>query len=267
MANIKITVEGPLMDGHKITFKAPCNCNVVEKLDVRYIDDNTQKSKLFTMKDSHGNDLTGLGNLFSQGAYVDVVLDPNSGSAYLQNAGTNGYIEQKLKIVGTPVDNLESDRADLPLSARQGKILNNSLGGFKFKSTNGKKQVSVDGGSTWENFSSGAELLWTNPAPNTDFAPQTISLNLSNYTHVAIEALYTSQGEPNDTYTKTLIEKNTDGYISAYRMPDQSEFERRYTQVKNDRIVFDSGLYAYNGVYINNSACVPKRIWGLNIEL
>ena len=132
MANIKITVEGPLMDGHKITFKAPCNCDVVEKLDVRYIESNTQKSKLFTMKDSHGNDLTGLGNLFYQDAYVDVVLDTNSLSAYLQNAGTNGYLEERLKTAGTPVDNLESDRADLPLSARQGKILNNSLGGVRF---------------------------------------------------------------------------------------------------------------------------------------
>ena len=129
MANIKITVEGPLMDGHKITFKAPCNCDVVEKLDVRYIENNTQKSILFTMKDSHGNDLTGLGNLFFKDAYVDVVLDPNSGSAYLQNAGTNAYLEEKFKtaVSVTPVDNLESDRADLPLSARQGKILNDSL--------------------------------------------------------------------------------------------------------------------------------------------
>ena len=96
MANIIITVDGPLMDGHKITFKAPCNCNVVEKLDVRYIEDNAQASRLFTMKDSHGNDLTGLGNLFSQGAYVNVVLDTNGGFAYLQNAATNTYLEQKI---------------------------------------------------------------------------------------------------------------------------------------------------------------------------
>ena len=134
MANIKITVEGSLMDGHKITFKAPCNCDAVEKLDVRYIENNTQKSKLFTMKDSHGNDLTGLGNLFFKDAYVDVVLDPNSGSAYLQNAGTNAYLEEKLKTAGTPVDNLLSDRADLPLSARQGKILNESLDELSKKS-------------------------------------------------------------------------------------------------------------------------------------
>ena len=95
MANIKITVDGPLMDGHKITFKAPCDCSSVEKLEVLYVEDSTQKSRLFTMKDSHGNDLTGLGNLFSKDAYVNVVLDTNSSSAYLQNAATNTYLEQK----------------------------------------------------------------------------------------------------------------------------------------------------------------------------
>ncbi len=96
MANIKITVDGPLMDGHKVTFKAPCDCTRVDKLDVRYVKDNAQASKLFTMKDSHGNDLTGLGNLFAVGAYVDVVLDTVNGFAYLQNAATNGYLESKM---------------------------------------------------------------------------------------------------------------------------------------------------------------------------
>lgn len=95
MANIKITVDGPLMDGHKITFKAPCHCSSVEKLEVFYVEDSTQKSRLFTMKDSHGSDLTGLGNLFSKDAYVSVVLDTNSSSAYLQNADTNAYLEQR----------------------------------------------------------------------------------------------------------------------------------------------------------------------------
>lgn len=96
MANVKITVNGPLMDGHKVTFKAPCNCDVVEKLDVRYVEDSTQKSKLFTMKDTHGNDVTGLGNLFEAESYVHVILDTVNCFAYLQNADTNGYIEKRL---------------------------------------------------------------------------------------------------------------------------------------------------------------------------
>ena len=31
--------------------------------------------------------------------------------------------------------------------------INSSLGGFQFQTVNGKKQVSTNGGSTWENFS------------------------------------------------------------------------------------------------------------------
>lgn len=99
MANIKITVEGSLMDGHRITFKAPCHCSQAEKLEVLYIEDNTQKSKVFTMRDSQCKDLTGMDNLFAEGAYVDIVLDTTNSVAYLQNANTNAYLEKKLEII------------------------------------------------------------------------------------------------------------------------------------------------------------------------
>ena len=93
MANIKIVVDGPLMDGHKVTFKAPCPCSEVEKLNVYYVKEGTQVSRSFTMKDTHGNDLTGIGDLFIEGAYVHVILDTIHAFAYLQNADTNGYLE------------------------------------------------------------------------------------------------------------------------------------------------------------------------------
>lgn len=100
MANVKIMVDGALMDGHRVTFKAPCNCVEVEKLKICYVKDGEQQSKLFTMKDSHGNNLTRLGNLFSKGAYVDAILDTNNNVAYLQNAATNRYLEQKMEPLG-----------------------------------------------------------------------------------------------------------------------------------------------------------------------
>ena len=93
MANIRIVVDGPLMDGHKLTFKAPCDCSDMEYLDVRYMKDNTQVSKLFTMKDANCNALTVTQNLFAKDSYVSVILDTKKGRAYLQNANTNNYIE------------------------------------------------------------------------------------------------------------------------------------------------------------------------------
>ena len=103
MAKIKITVDGTLVDGHRVTFKAPCDCTNVESLNVYYIENNKQKNKLFTMKDSHGNSLTGIGNLFAEGAYVHAILDIVNGFAYLQNADTNSYLEEKIALIGDGV--------------------------------------------------------------------------------------------------------------------------------------------------------------------
>jgi hypothetical protein len=90
-------LDFPISDGEKITFRAPCDCTAVTGLIVRYPDateiDVTPTSKAFTFKDAHGNNLTGIGNLFSAGAFISVILDVTKGAAYIQNAATNGYIE------------------------------------------------------------------------------------------------------------------------------------------------------------------------------
>ena len=91
MANIKITAPAPLYDGMAVSFKAPCACTAVEGLAVTY----GGVEKVFTFKDAHGNTLTGIGNLFAEGAVVKVLLDTESSSAYLQNADTSGYIESR----------------------------------------------------------------------------------------------------------------------------------------------------------------------------
>lgn len=142
MANLKIIIDGPLMDGHRVTFKAPCACTGIDKLDIRYVDGDTQKSKLFTMKDTHGNNLTGLGNLFDEGAYVQAILSLSDNGAYLLNAATNGYLETKLADVevlkthnhdgkyvaaGKVANNLTTTAEGYVLDARQGKNLNDKI--------------------------------------------------------------------------------------------------------------------------------------------
>lgn len=99
MANIKITVDGPLEDGHKITFKAPCDCGSAGKLEVFYIEEYTQMSRLFTLKDANKNTLSGNTNMFAHGAYVSVVLDTNAGYAYVQNAASSAKIENDMAIL------------------------------------------------------------------------------------------------------------------------------------------------------------------------
>lgn len=90
MANIRVQLDCEIFDGQPVTFVAPCDCTEITGLKVIYPGD----FKIFTFKDAHRNDLTGLGNLFSEGAIVKAILDVSNGYAYLQNADTNAYIEK-----------------------------------------------------------------------------------------------------------------------------------------------------------------------------
>ena len=103
MANIRVSSICPIYNGMPVTFKAPCDCTAVEGLTVSY----ESTGYTFTFKDAHGNTLTGLGNLFSQGALVKAILDTENGFAYLQNADTNGYLENRMA---------RSVRVSLPVS-------------------------------------------------------------------------------------------------------------------------------------------------------
>ena len=96
MADIRIDFQGQLTDGQVVTFKAPCNCSTVDKLKVYYRQGEELASKVFTMKDTLGNTLTGIGNLFATGSYVQAILDTTNNYAYLQNACNNGFIASQL---------------------------------------------------------------------------------------------------------------------------------------------------------------------------
>lgn len=97
MAQIRIDLAETLLDGMDIKFKAPCACNEITGLIVFYPgEDETIKSKELTFRDAHGNDLTGIGNLFSKDAYVKVIADIENGYAYLQNADNNGYLNSAI---------------------------------------------------------------------------------------------------------------------------------------------------------------------------
>lgn len=98
MAQIRIDLGARLVDGMDIKFKAPCDCTAVTGLLISYINDTGEvAAESFTFRDSHGNNLAGLGNLFGVGAYVKAILDTARGFAYIQNADTNAYLESKRK--------------------------------------------------------------------------------------------------------------------------------------------------------------------------
>lgn len=148
MVNIKIIIDGALMDGHKVTFKAPCDCTSVEQLKVLYVKDGAQVSKLFTMKDSHGNTLTGLGNLFEEGAYVHAILDTVNGYAYIQNPDTNGYLEGRFQdITNSILDTMEEINANTQDNQLAGALAVKEFGQKYLPLTGGniKGAVEIDG--------------------------------------------------------------------------------------------------------------------------
>lgn len=98
MAIVKLELSGKPVDGQHVTFKAPCDCTVVTGLRTYYAESGEKKSMTFTMKDSHNNDLTGIGNLFGEGSLVEAVLNVTDGVAHLLNAANNGYLDHRLKV-------------------------------------------------------------------------------------------------------------------------------------------------------------------------
>jgi hypothetical protein len=95
MANIKIELGHPIIDGMPLSFRAPCNCNDVTGLKVIYHVGEDTFFVVFSFADAHGNNLKGLTNLFAAGAMVRVVLDTANAKAFIQNADTNAYLEGK----------------------------------------------------------------------------------------------------------------------------------------------------------------------------
>lgn len=124
MANIRIDLCGEPTDGQQVTFKAPCDCTAVTGIKAYYPNGGDEKASMtFVMKDAHGNNLNGVGNLFLSGAFVHAILDVTNKFAYLQNADTNQYLEGKIN----PVNNLTSTETGKPLSAAMGKELKDSI--------------------------------------------------------------------------------------------------------------------------------------------
>ena len=109
MAYIKVEVDYPIEDGMSLTLKAPCDCTAVTGLKVYYPvmteSESTTTNKVFSFKDAHNNALTSVGNLFTQNAYIKVILDVTNGVAFIQNQDTNKYLEDKFSTLNTSLLN------------------------------------------------------------------------------------------------------------------------------------------------------------------
>ena len=101
MPKIRINLEASISNGQALTFKSPADCSDITGLIIYYQEGNTTNSKTFQFADAHGNNV-GSVSLFAANAMVKVVLDVDQGKAYVQNADTNKYLEDRFEIL-TPI--------------------------------------------------------------------------------------------------------------------------------------------------------------------
>ena len=80
MSKVKLTLPGTEIPvtGKQVSFETPCNCDVVECLQIDGVD--------YDVVDSLGNVVTGIGGVWAVGAKITVVLDVENQKAYLLNS-------------------------------------------------------------------------------------------------------------------------------------------------------------------------------------
>lgn len=96
MANIRVDVNYAIQDGSEIVFRSPVDCSAITGLIVYYPgSDGNTTSKVFALADAHGNNVGDIDHLFAENVVVKVILDVTKAMAFVQNADTNAYLEQK----------------------------------------------------------------------------------------------------------------------------------------------------------------------------
>ena len=110
-------------------------------------------------------------------------------------------------------------------------------------------------------FGSGVELLWTNSAPSSAFATQTIALDLSDFSGVIIK-MKSSTTEANSR--KFYFDKGSVGYMIIEYYLDNiagNHAERKVTSVFDTGVTFAGGQYSTG--YNDNNYAIPLQIWGV----
>ena len=99
--NVRVDLSTPIYDGMEVVFKAPCNAANVTGLKLCY----QEEVHYFSFADANANDVGDLDNLFAEGAVVKVIIDTDTNKAFIQNADTNAYLENRFKEIGTGGNN------------------------------------------------------------------------------------------------------------------------------------------------------------------
>lgn len=105
--NIKVNLDTNIRNGTEIVFRSPKDCSEVSGLIVYYKNGGLDESKGFSFADAHRNNLGNIDHLFSKGAVVKVILDVTNSMAFIYNANTNTYLENRFGILESKLDNID----------------------------------------------------------------------------------------------------------------------------------------------------------------
>jgi len=117
--------------------------------------------------------------------------------------------------------------------------------------------------------SGGAEtptLLWENPSPNSDFAPQTISINLTDYEWILI-SIKNQKVSPQYVTTCAVPKITDDQVIGGPSGQTGSNYAySRIIKMNNNGITFQISRSNYAGAS-GNTTVIPIKIYGLKKAL
>ena len=99
MAYIRVDQAMPAFDGQPVTFKSPASCSGIDGLKIHYpVENGMEGCSTFALADAHGNNVGSI-DLFAANVLVKVILDTDTGMAFVQNADTNAYLEGRFAAI------------------------------------------------------------------------------------------------------------------------------------------------------------------------
>ena len=97
---IRVDVNYTVKDGSEVKFTSPADCSQITGLVVYYLDETGQTvSQNFVLSDARGNNTGDIDNLFAENAVVKAILNVSTGMAFVQNADTNAYLEERIATI------------------------------------------------------------------------------------------------------------------------------------------------------------------------
>lgn len=104
------------------------------------------------------------------------------------------------------------------------------------------------------------DLLWTNPSPTSDFASQTLSIDLSDYDYIYV--VQRQYKDSSGNATATMIPKDGSTYVVTV-ISDGGGVRTRTYSASASSVAISVGK---EGTTTNNAYAIPYQIYGIKMS-